>query len=368
MMRSHPIGANRKLRGATLLSALLLAGAACRAGQGCEPPDGTEKGGTHRTPTAWERGLPCVIDGKVGWGPSMSSAIVGVDGLSFQVQGNARASLGEHNGIGFYRLPGRGDDLQLFTWNLEHIFDGVQHEDNKDPSRARIFEPRQQGTVMDAFKLTDSDAVLYQPATPFWGLESATLFSAKSNNTIDLTFSARLTRSTPKTDWFGLFWATYPSQHGVPLYFPGRSGSGEPLVWIEGRSLHHLVRNTFIHDSAPATVEFVKGYPDKLYTSTAEARERVVHPVFYGALPEGPMFAMMLDGGPEVRITHSPLPAWDAQWIVHGYQVGACYTLRARILIGADLTPDSIIENYEGWSGVDVPTLPAQPVRSNPYP
>ncbi len=362
-------GAPRRIARACGVAALVLWG-----GSGCgwvvAPPavPAPVLASGYRTLTAAERKLPCVLDDRAAWRDPQESARVDTEGFSFKAQGNVQEELGEHNGLGFFRLPGRQRELIFSAWNLEHVFDGVQHEGNLDPRHDRLFEPRQPEAVMDVFKLTPTQVVLYQKPTPFWGLESATRFSARGGDTIDVTFSARLTRPTPKTDWVGLFWATYPSMPGLPLYFPGRTGPQEPLVWIEGRSRDHMVRSTFLHESDPGRIDFATDYPDKLFTTTAVAREVFAYPVFYGVLPEGPTFATMLDGGGDVRITHSPLSAWDVQWIIHGWQVGACYTLRARLLLGSGLTAASIIENYELWSGEDVPELPAEPVPSNPDP
>ena len=352
-------------QGTAVLAALLLTGCGDRdppAPEPSEPPSTPEphEVSNYRTPTAADRGLPCVLD-QVPASPGTAHSVrLKKDGFSFIVVDNHGADNGEFNGLGFFEFPSREFGILFPAWNFEHIFDGVQHDANKGPSTARIFEPRHAAAIMDlAIHGTDS-ATLRQRPTPFWGLESATRFTVHDKRTVDIEFSARLTRPTPKTRWFGLFWASYPSSgKGRPIWFPGRAEAGRPVVWIRGSAADHLVANTWVHEDSSAPISFIDGYPQKLFTTTAQAPELVSHPVFFAELPEGLTFVTMLDGGSDVRLTQSPVTAWDAQWIVHGWEVGACYTMRARLLIDEEIPPAEVLREYATWMGQEPLELPA---------
>ncbi len=313
----------------------------------------------YKTPSAAERGLPCLLDTAPKTPSTLHARQIENEGLSFIVRDNHGAGNGEFNGLSSPELPDREFGVLFQAWNLEHIFDGVQHNGNEDPATANLFEPRQARAVMDLYPEGESAAMLRLRPTPFWGLEAVTRFEVVDRRTVDIVFSTRLIRPSPKTRWFGLFWASYPSSgEGLPLWFPGRRAAGAPLRWIRGAAKSHLVENTWVHEASSAPISFRDGYPDKLFTSSAEARELVHEPVFYSRLPEQLTFVTMLDGGPDVRLTQSPVSAWDAQWIVHGWTVGTCYTLRARLLIDEDISPEDVLTAYGDWMGEAPLSLP----------
>ena len=294
---------------------------------------------------------PCLLDEAATWTATDTPRLpLAAHGLSLALQDNRHADNGEFNGITEVRLPGRQHPLGLHVWNFENVFDGVQHQNNADPKVDHLFEPRQATAPVTLGRLREGSGVIYQPATPFWGIESATKVTIAGPTAVDVEFAARLTRPTPMTSWFGLFWASYPARADMPLNFPGRQNASAEPRWIEGRSQHHLVRNTWLLEGSGAPIRFVPGYPDKLWTTMAEGVETWVAPLAYGKVDEETTFAMLLSSAQGLRVTQSPLSAWDAQMIVHGWEVGACVTLRARLLFG-ELSPEDVVRAYEEWSG-----------------
>lgn len=349
---------------------LLLAASAggCRLGAPSAPVDAVvpprevapPPAGSTRTATAVERGLPCLLDVPLTGPSEVHQVRLTKDGFSVALSNNHGADNGEFNGLTEFQLPSRDYGVLFHAWNFEHVFDGVQHENNADPATARIFEPRQAKAVMDLVVHSESAATLRLRPTPFWGVEAATRFEVVDGQTIDIGFSARLTRKTPQSDWFGLFWASYPSAgRGLPIWFPGRAEAGLPTRWIRGDASNHLEANTWIHERSPAPISFVDDYPHKLFTTSAEASELVSETVFYARLPEQLTFVTMLDGGPSVRLTQSPVSAWDAQWVVHGWEVGSCYSMRARLILDEKITPDEVLVAYAKWMDRPALKLPA---------
>ena len=247
-------------------------------------------------------------------------------------------------------------------WNFEHIFDSAHHQPNVDLAEADIFEPRQERAPTSLHPVSASSAILNMPATPFWGLESRTRVTVEAPNYIDIRFSARLTRPSPKSPWFGLFWATYVEKPGSELLFPGQLGEG-PMHWVRGSSPAHMVRSTWPHTEQTGPVEFVRGYPDRLFTASSLGAETWSLPLAYGVVDDV-VFAYFLKQGRDARLTQSPLTAWDVQRVVHNWEVGVCYTFDQRLLVATFESREKVLQEYESWSGRTVPDL-GPPVDSS---
>jgi hypothetical protein len=283
---------------------------------------------------------------------------IGNQRFSVDVFDNGTLDSPRFNGLGNFVINRTPSPWPSLAWNFEHIFDGVQRDHKADPRWARVYEPRQPEAVMALHADGPLAATLYQPPTPHWGLESLTRFSIRENG-VDIEFSATLRKASPQTSWFGLFWATYPEAERAPLLFPGRTAAGEPLRWIRGDSLYQLTRNTWTRPGFQDVLQFAADYDDKLYTARAIGVETFDVPLAYG-VRDSTAFAYFLDGELDLRVTQTPLSAWDAQYVVHGWEVGACYGLRARIVLKPFVSVADLLSEYEQWSGVAVGPIGAE--------
>jgi hypothetical protein len=211
--------------------------------------------------------------------------------------------------------------------NFEHIHDGTVQ------AREILFEPRE--APMQLRAINDHVAELFQPATPFWGLESCLRYELLDDGVIEVTFECVPRKRSWRNNYLGLFWASYIHQpESLDVHFPGAEPGGG-VRWIRGVTPEHGVRAThrlpndhreFAHDAA---------FPLSLVFNFSD--HRVAEPWFFGQC-RGMAFAQVFRRDDKVRISQSPSgggtgnPAWDFQWFIPEPEVGRRYQLIMRAL------------------------------------
>lgn len=253
------------------------------------------------------------------------------------------AAMDEHRAgyNGVFRLTSVHQDETLFVpdyagLNLEHVFDGSNAYKDRDV----LFEPRR--APMEFRKIDERTAELYQPALPFWKVESTTRFRLTGPNAIDVTFSC-----TPKEDLFqggamGIFWASYinaPMDKSI-YYLQGGSTPYTPK-WMQFCTQYHNHDSTVRCQTDMFQWRFVPDAPESLFTRVSQVPYAV--PFYYGrfrnmvwivvfAKAEGIRFAHSPSGGGSTKAGDDTNPAWDFQFIVPDPQVDETYTMRYRAI------------------------------------
>lgn len=223
--------------------------------------------------------------------------------------------------------------------NLEHYFD-LRPDINKDSHT--FFEPRNEPMTFGQVDAHTSE--LYQPVTPYWGVESTTRFTVTEEGYIDMDF-----RCTPHKDhwvggFMGVFWASYINAPlDKSIYFLQAGSSIESPQWLQYCTQRHGLNST------------VFGADDDLGLSGPESTTnlfisasplRFAQPFYYGRFRDHVLIYLYEAGdGGRIRFSHSPSgggktpaeddtnPAWDAQLIVPDPKVGATYGMRARLIV-----------------------------------
>ncbi len=234
-----------------------------------------------------------------------------------------------YHGIGALRHARQPRSLFVPAYsglNFEHIHDGIPK-----PSDV-LYEPRR--APMELRVIDEHTAELYQPATPFWGLESCMRYQLLPGGVIEMTFECIPRRGTFTNGYMGLFWASYIDQpESLDIHFRGVPDTGGRPFWQRGVTPAHGTLAThrgwtdsrnFPHDPAfPLELPF--GF----------SRLRYADPWYFG-ICRGMAFLQVFRAEDRVWMTQSPLgggpgcPAWDFQWFVSDPQVGQQYQLRMR--------------------------------------
>ncbi len=268
-------------------------------------------------------------------------------------QGSHRAG---YNGVWDFRH--RTSTRSLFVpayagLNLEHIFNGETEFADGDT----FFEPRR--APMTFTKLNDQQAVLHQPATPNFHVESTTRFTVSAPWYLDLDFRCTPHQHVHERGWFGCFWASYingPADKS--LYFPGGLRDGESM-WMQLCTQAHDDESTVLAHSDDFKLTWQEGSRDALFKNFS--RMRYAKPMYYGII-EDLVYILMFKPGTGIRLTHSPSgggfnkafnttnPAWDWQFIVPDYDVMKEYRYQARAVLRPRCSRAEILAEYEKWA------------------
>ena len=214
--------------------------------------------------------------------------------------------------------------------NFEHIHDGT-HKD-----RDILFEPRH--APMEIRVIDPHTVDLYQPSTPYWGLESCMRYELKENGEIQMHFECIPRKNRFKRGFCGLFWASYIDHpESLDIHFLGTDATPPPDAgsrWIRGITPAHGTRAThrgqsdpriFLHDADfPLTLAF--GFSDHRYAE----------PWYFGVCREMAL-VFSFEAQDRIWFTQSPsgggtgCPAWDFQFLIAEPTVGTRYGFSMRL-------------------------------------
>jgi hypothetical protein len=257
---------------------------------------------------------------------------------------------------GIHRLVHRTEPTPLFVptvagFNLEHIFDGDQELRDVGESRQRFFEPRK--APMTFRRLSESEAELYQPATPTFKLESWTRFRLVAPHFIDFSFRCRPTQPVFRHGYIGLFWASYiNAPEDKSMYFRGNQR------WQQLCTQQHYQGSTVVPRDNSLDLTFTPDLRDALYKNLSPLRFE--EPFFYGLFRQH-MLIVMFEGSAGIRFTHSPSgggtntelqttnPAWDFQFIIPTYEVQREYGFRARVVYRERCARPEVMREFQDW-------------------
>ncbi len=226
--------------------------------------------------------------------------------------------------------------------NLENFYDSrPRHSDN-----AIFFEPR---SAPMAFKRIDEHtAELYQPETPFYGIESWTRFELREPYYIDMTFTC-VPHKPFEGGFFGIFWASYINEpENKSVYFLRSGSTLEKPVWEQFLTQQHDRDSTVRHESDTRDLPLDTTVPC-LWTSLSPLR--YAESFYYGRF-QNMVLIYIFEPNPNIRFAHSPSgggdtaakdgsnPAWDFQYVVSDYEIGRKYGYRMRAV-------------YKPWAGRD---------------
>ena len=272
------------------------------------------------------------------------------------VIGNNEAD-GEHlagyNGI--WSLTHAAEPVSPFVptyagMNLEHIFDGAVDERDR-------FEPRNEPMSL----AVDGDSVvLHQAPTAGYGLESWTRFRLAPPDYVEFEFRCVPRREVFSFDYIGLFWASYiNAPEDKSLYFLGGRGDHG---WQQLCSEAHNHGSTVCRRGHRRGLEVAPGHPEWLYTGLS----RLVYdePFYYGRYRDMTLL-FMFDADERFRMSHSPSgggrddrlnttrPAWDFQFIIPEFDVGAEYGFSTRMVNRPRMSREEVMSEYERFKQGD---------------
>lgn len=241
---------------------------------------------------------------------------------------------GGYNGVFRIEAPGvRTPFVPLYAGlNLEHYFDARPRPEE----RTVLFEPR--NAPMTCTRIDDRTVELYQPETPFYGVESRTRFRIADPYYIEVTFTC--IPHKPVEGFLGCFWASYiNAPEDKSIYFLAEGATTGAPKWTQFCTQQHNRDSTVLPGGAKDDITFQPG-PGMLYNNLSPLRYG--EPFFYGRV-DGMVVICMFERGANVRLAHSPSgggktadgtdtnPAWDFQYLVPGAEVGVEYHLRMRM-------------------------------------
>lgn len=212
--------------------------------------------------------------------------------------------------------------------NFEHIHDGTLRP------RDVLFEPRR--AHMELRVINTHTVELYQPPTPYWGLESCMRYELLDDGVIEMTFECVPRRATFTNGYCGLFWASYIDRpESLDVHFPGvpEDGEGRP-AWQRGITPSHGALAT--HRGVTDQREFAHDAAFPLELPFGFSRLRYTEPWFFG-ICRGMAFLQMFESDDQVWLSQSPsgggsgCPAWDFQWYLPQPRTGERYQLRMRM-------------------------------------
>lgn len=213
--------------------------------------------------------------------------------------------------------------------NFEHIHDGTTQD------RDVLFEPR--NAPMELRVVDEYTVELYQPATPTWGLESATRYHILEDGTIEMVFECIPRRETFRHGYIGLFWASYIQQPAsLDIHFQGRESGELTDQWIQASTPQHGVEATHLPLEDQRSWKHDNDFPLTLVFN--RSRYRYAEPFYFGINQETALVSMFRSGD-QIRMTQSPSgggtgnPAWDFQWMIPDYQVNQRYQMVMRLQV-----------------------------------
>jgi len=255
-----------------------------------------------------------------------------------------------YNGLAWMKSAHRGENLFVPLYaglNLELYFDGT------DTVRERLFEPR--SAPMTLRCIDDTAAVLYQPPTPHFQVESWTTFQLVAPHYVDFHFRA-IPRARTFDGPMGVFWASYIERpEDLALHFPVVDEHGER--WIRHSTPRHGVEST--HRFPEDAIDLPASGMHEQYMYASLSKWRLAKPYYYG-VSHGMMYLFMVDesaksNGTTVRFTQSPsgggsgCPAWDFQMLVPDYQIDTPYGFSARVVYKPFQSHWDIENEYAQW-------------------
>ena len=239
--------------------------------------------------------------------------------------------------------------------NLEHYFD-LRPDINKDNNI--FFEPRI--APMSLKQIEERTTELFQPETPYWGVESTTRFTVAPEGHIDLDFTC-----TPKRDHFvggfmGVFWASYMNApEDKSIYFLEAGSTPDAPKWVQYCTQRHGLHSTVRGVGDDLALEDPESTTN-LFVSTSPLRYAL--PFYYGRFRDQVVIFLYDAGeGGVIRLSHSPSgggdtpdktdtnPAWDVQLIVPNPVVGQAYGMKARLIVKPWKDRVEVLEIVKGY-------------------
>jgi hypothetical protein len=235
--------------------------------------------------------------------------------------------------------------------NHEHIFDGATN------GRQEIFfEPRY--APMEFERTGPHEALLHQPPTPTFHVESWTRFRLREPHYIDFEFRCIPRQHAFRFDYIGLFWASYiHAPEDKSVYFRGAVGQGNPS-WMQLCTQRHDDESTVLHSKDDVELKFDPAYRDCLFKNFSPMRYDL--PFYYGLFDEH-LWLVMFDRTDGIRFAHSPSgggfdsdrqstnPAWDFQFIIPKYDVNREYGFRLRAAYRPRCSREEVLAEYHRW-------------------
>jgi hypothetical protein len=283
-------------------------------------------------------------EGKAG----MDYAEFSVSRLTCIIGNNA--SLGEHkaryNGVFSMSSPDQSETPYVPFYagiNLENFFDQRPRHEDGDV----FFEPRAQH--IDFKKVNDTTADLYQPPTPYFGIESKIRFELKEPYYIDVDYTCIPHKADLKGGFFGVFWASYINAPiNKSIYFLGKGSTLDEPFWEQYVTHKHDRDSTVKSQDDPFDPLFDPG-PTVLWNQISLLQ---YGSSFYYGRFRNMVLIYIFKPNPQVRFSHSPSgggkskdgsqanPAWDFQLVVPDYEVNKEYGFEMRAV-------------YKVWEGRD---------------
>lgn len=282
----------------------------------------------------------------------MDSAAFQVSRLRCTIGGNEPAGrhLPGYNGVHALMGPRQRSNAfvpQYAGMNLELYFDGSEHS----LERALYFEPRR--SPMQFHRLSRNAALLYQPPTPFWGLESWTTFTVRDPCYIEAEYRCVPRKRAFRNGLLGVFWASYINRpESKAIHFRGRRKTNERPRWLSFESPRHGEKSSVRQVSDRARTPVAPEIQRYMFTSMAPLRYE--QPYYYG-LRAGYMMLFMFDCEHVLRFAHSPSggglgnPAWDFYMLVPNYGVGKQYGLRMRLCYKPFVSSRDAAAEFAAW-------------------
>jgi len=279
-----------------------------------------------------------------------------------------------YSGVASLRHAARPENLFVPAYaglNYEHIHDGTTQE------RKTLFEPR---NAPIRLRLIDDHTVeLYQPPTPHWKLETCIRYELLPDGAIEMTLECIPRERTFKNGYIGLFFASYINKpESLDIHFLGherdaaatRPGAEKlPRAaarprWIRGITPSHGTLAT--HLAADDRREFPHAADFPLSLVFNLSNHVYDEPWYYG-VSHGMAFVQMFGTQDQVRLTQSPsgggegCPAWDFQWFIPRYEVGATYRFVMRAAYLPFESPEQIIRATAAHRTAVNPRRPVTP-------
>lgn len=287
----------------------------------------------------------------------MNAHTYNIGELTVRIGNNEPEDIHKRRYNGVFSLISKHEPVSPFVplyagLNLEHVFDGHQ----SDPDI--LFEPRI--APMEFRPVCENECQLYQPPTPFWGLESWTDFTILDPYYIDVTFYCKAHRNTYQHGFIGLFWASYiNAPDNKAIYFRGTVPDSKSVFWHTLATQVHGRESTVVHrDDVPELPITEDNRGHWLFNHYSPLR--YADPFFFGRFNDM-VLIYMFDRKEGIRITHSPSgggtylfddynnPAWDFQYIIPGYELNKIYSLKYRFVYKKYVSREDVIQEYQQW-------------------
>jgi hypothetical protein len=239
------------------------------------------------------------------------------------------AALSEHragyNGLASLTSESRPANLFVPNYaglNFEHIHDGTLAVNREK------FEPRRSTLQLRA--IDKYTVELYQPPTANWKLESCGRYHLLADGVVEYTFECIPRADVFHNDFIGLFWASYINapQDGA-IHFRGRStDQSAGTRWIRAESPAHGTDSTHPPAGPLPRLEIDAEFP---LTLVNHPSDYVYTEPWYFGVSHRQAYVLMFRERDQIWFAQSPTgggrtnPAWDFQWFIPEYRVGAAY-------------------------------------------